>query len=250
MPRLGCLTVEQIVNGALYLVSTPIGNLDDISYRAIHILKNVNLIAAEDTRKTSILLQKYNINKSMLPYHSYNQKVQNPKILAKLKNGEAIALVSEAGTPGISDPAYALVTACVIEQLPIIPIPGASAILAAIVVSGLPTHRFVFEGFLPLKKGRRKRISELADETRTIVIYESPHRIKKTVQEFYDFLGDRPCALARELTKKFEEIYHGSLEDLVRVLNKKSPRGEYVLILAGKNFKSLTEYEDINNDFL
>lgn len=229
-------SLEEIIRGALYLVSTPIGNLGDITYRAVYILKNVALIAAEDTRKTSILLQKYELLKPLFPFHSYNQKAQTPRLLSKLKKGDAVALVSDAGTPGISDPAYALVTACVAEKIPVIPVPGASAMLAALVVSGLPTNRFVFEGFLPLKKGRKARISELAAEQRTIVIYESPHRIKRTVKELLETLGDRPCSLARELTKKFEEIYHGSLSGLAHVLDQKPPRGEYVITVAGKDF--------------
>ncbi|MCK5033433.1 MAG: 16S rRNA (cytidine(1402)-2'-O)-methyltransferase, partial [Calditrichia bacterium] len=146
---------EELIAGALYIVSTPIGNLGDISYRAVYILKNVDLIAAEDTRITSRLLNHYDISTKTIPYHSYNQKSQTPKLINKLRNGETLALVSDAGTPGISDPAYALVTACVQEKIRIIPIPGASALLAALVVSGLPVNRFVFEGFLPLKKGRQ-----------------------------------------------------------------------------------------------
>ena len=149
--------MEEIIAGALYLVSTPIGNLSDISYRAVHILKHVSLIAAEDTRKTSILTQKYAIETALFPYHSYNQKTQTARLVAKLKGGDTVALVSDAGTPGISDPAHALVTACVAQNIRIIPIPGASALLAALVSSGRPTNRFVFEGFLPLKKGRRSR---------------------------------------------------------------------------------------------
>ena len=227
--------MEEILAGSLYLVSTPIGNLNDITYRAVHILKQVALIAAEDTRKTAILLQKYEISGPLFPYHSYNQKAQTPRLIAKLKKGDAIALVSEAGTPGISDPAYALVSACIGEKIRVIPIPGASAVLAALVASGLPTNRFVFEGFLPLKKGRRSRIAEMAGDPRSIVIYESPHRIRRTVNELFEQLGDRPCSLARELTKKFEEIYYGSLAELRQILEQKQPRGEYVLIIAGKD---------------
>jgi len=230
--------VEEIIKGALYLVSTPIGNLGDITYRAVHILKNVSLVAAEDTRKTSILFRKYDIKNSLFPYHSYNQKAQIPKLVVKLNKGDSIALVSDAGTPGISDPAYTLVTACISDNIPIIPVPGASAILAALVVSGLSTNRFSFEGFLPLKKGRKSRISEIAEEKRTIVIYESPHRIKKTINELHEQIGDRPCSMGRELTKKFEEIYHGSLADLKTVVNEKSPRGEYVLVISGKQSKT------------
>jgi 16S rRNA (cytidine1402-2'-O)-methyltransferase len=226
--------VEEIRSGSLYVVSTPIGNLGDVSYRAIHILMNVTLIASEDTRKTSILLKRYDITTPQVAYHSYNQKEQTPKILSKLKKGDSVAIVSEAGTPGISDPAYALIVPCIAHKIPIIPVPGASAVLAALVVSGLPMNRFVFEGFLPLKKGRKTRLLEIAEETRTIVIYESPHRIKKTVPELRAYMGDRFCCLAREMTKLFEEVFHGSLAGLEQHLNQKVPRGEYVLVIAGK----------------
>jgi len=226
--------VEKIRSGSLYVVSTPIGNLSDVSYRAIHILKNVTLIASEDTRKTSILLKKYDVTTPQLAYHSYNQKVQTPKILLKLKNGDSVAIVSDAGTPGISDPAYALVVPCIAGKIPVIPVPGASAVLAALVVSGLPMNRFVFEGFLPLKKGRKTRLLEIAEETRTIVIYESPHRIKKTVSELYAYLDNRLCCLAREMTKMFEEVYYGSLAELEQHLDRKIPKGEYVIVIAGK----------------
>jgi len=229
--------LEEIISGALYIVSTPIGNLADISYRAIHILKNVALIAAEDTRVTSRLLNHYEIKTKSIPYHSYNQKSQTPKLINKLKNQETIALVSDAGTPGISDPAYDLVKSCVQEKIRIIPIPGASAVLSALVVSGLPTNRFVFEGFLPLKKGRQTRLTELKDEKRTLVFYESPHRVLKTVKQFFEFFGNRRCQMGREITKKFEEFFRGSLEELITFLESKKIKGEIVLIVEGSSEK-------------
>jgi len=227
--------LEEIISGALYVVSTPIGNLGDISYRAVHILQNVALIAAEDTRVTSRLLSHYNISTKAIPYHSYNQKSQTPNLINKLKNGDAIALVSDAGTPGISDPAYELVKACVDENIRIIPIPGASALLSALVVSGLPVNRFVFEGFLPLKKGRQTKLNELKEEKRTLVFYESPHRILKTVQNLLEYFGDRRCIMGREITKKFEEFFRGSLDELKREIESRSIKGEIVLIIEGKN---------------
>ena len=225
--------MEEIVPGTLYLVSTPIGNLGDFTFRAVHILKHVDLIAAEDTRVTSVLLKHYNIHKKMLSFHSYNQKRQTPHLINSLKEEKSIALVSDAGTPGISDPAYVLVQAALENDIRIIPIPGASAILSALVVSGLPINRFVFEGFLPLKKGRKSKISALASEERTIVFYESPHRIQKTVKELSESWGNRKCVMGREITKKFEEFYRGNLTDLLFYLTQKPPKGEIVLILEG-----------------
>lgn len=230
--------MEEIVAGALYIISTPIGNLADISYRAVHILKHVNLIAAEDTRITSRLLNFYDIKTKYVPYHGYNQKSQTPKLINKLKNNETIALVSDAGTPGISDPAYDLVRAAVREKIRIIPIPGASAMLSALVVSGLPTHNFVFEGFLPLKKGRNTKLNELKDEKRTLVFYESPHRILKTVRDFVEYFGNRRCIMGREITKKFEEFFHGRLEELLNDLESKKIKGEIVLIVEGSTEKN------------
>jgi 16S rRNA (cytidine1402-2'-O)-methyltransferase len=227
--------LEEIVLGALYLVSTPIGNLSDITYRAVHILSNVYLIAAEDTRVTSRLLQKYEIKNRMLSYHSYNLSRQTEKIIEILTQNRAVALVSDAGTPGILDPAYQLVTACIKNNIRIIPIPGPSAFLAALVTSGLPANQFVFEGFLPQKKGRQKRIKSLVAEKRTIIFYESPHRILKTLRELGEIMGNRSCVVARELTKKFEEIYRGTFSDAIHYFTESSPKGEFVLIVKGQN---------------
>ena len=225
--------MESIESGAIYLVSTPIGNLADITYRAVHILKSVDIIAAEDTRVTSILLRHYDIQKKSISFHSYNQRQQSQNLIKLAKSGASVALVSDAGTPGISDPAYALVNAALQENIRLIPIPGASAFLTALVVSGLPCNKFVFEGFLPLKKGRKKRIDFLAQESRTIILYESPHRIFKTVNDISSAFGERHCVMGRELTKKFEEFFRGPLSELKSQLQEKKARGEIVLIIEG-----------------
>jgi len=225
--------VELIEPGTLYLVSTPIGNLADITYRAVHILSSVDIIAAEDTRVTSILLRHYDIKKKAIAYHSYNQRQQTDRLIQYLNEKKSIALVSDAGTPGISDPAYALVRAAIDHNIRIIPIPGASAFLAALIVSGLPCNSFVFEGFLPLKKGRKKKVERLAIETRTIIFYESPHRIMRTVKELYSSWGDRRCVMGREITKKFEEFFRGTLSELLKRLEERKIKGEIVLVLEG-----------------
>ena len=226
--------MEQIVPGALYLVSTPIGHLADISYRAVYILNSVDLIAAEDTRTSRVLLEKYDIKTITRSYHSYNQRKQTPLLISFLSSGKSIALISDAGTPGISDPAYNLVQQCKIENIRIIPIPGASALLAALVTSGLPTNKFVFEGFLPVKKGRKSRLTILEEEERTIVLYESPHRLIKTIRELSEIWGERKCSVGRELTKKFEEIYFGNFSQIMSHFEERKPRGEFVLVIEGK----------------
>ena len=225
--------MESIESGAIYLVSTPIGNLADITYRAVHILQSVDIIAAEDTRVTSILLRHYDIQKKTISFHSYNQRQQSENLIKLVKSGASLALVSDAGTPGISDPAYVLVNAALEENIRLIPIPGPSAFLTALVVSGLPCNKFVFEGFLPLKKGRKKRIDFLAQESRTIILYESPHRILKTVNEISSVFGERRCVMGRELTKKFEEFFRGTLSELKSKLVVKKAKGEIVLIIEG-----------------
>jgi len=221
-------------SGILYIVSTPIGNLEDISFRALNILSNVDRIACEDTRKTAILLNHYNIHKPLISYYSYNEVRRVPDLIEKLLQGSSIALVTDAGTPGISDPATILVREALAKKIKIVPIPGASALLAAIIVSGFSIDSFVFEGFLPHKKGRQSRLEELRSETRTIVIYESPHRLFKTLQQLYDVLGDRQIAVCRELTKKFEDVIRGRLSVVLKELKNKTPRGEYVLVIEGK----------------
>ena len=229
--------MEEILPGTLYLVATPIGNLADITYRAVHILNNVDLIAAEDTRQSRILLNHYLIKTPLVSYHSYNLMKQTPQLIRRLKAQQSIALISDAGTPGISDPGYQLVQSAIEEHIRIVPIPGASALLTALVASGLPTNRFVYEGFLPLKKGRKTRLQQLALEERTIVLYESPHRIQKTIGDILDIFGDRPCVLARELTKLYEELLRGTLSGFGELLKTKKLKGEIVLIIAGKGKK-------------
>jgi len=229
---------ESIQRGILYLVATPIGNLDDITYRAVKILGSVDLIAAEDTRKTKILLDHYTISKPMMSYYSYNEQARAPQLIEKLLAGQSIALVSDAGTPGISDPAFHIVQQALENAIAIIPIPGPAACIAALIASGLPTDRFVFEGFLPLKKGRKTKFESLKSESRTIIIYESPHRIIKTLTDIHTYLGSRKVVVARELTKKFEEIVRGSVQSVLIELSKKSPRGEYVVIIEGSTLLS------------
>jgi 16S rRNA (cytidine1402-2'-O)-methyltransferase len=224
---------ESIQNGTLYLVATPIGNLEDITYRAVKVLTSVDLIAAEDTRKTKILLDHYHISKPMMSYYSYNEQARAPQLIEKLLAGQSIALVSDAGTPGISDPAFHIVQQALENGISIIPIPGPAAFIAALIASGLPTDRFVFEGFLPLKKGRKTKFELLKSENRTIVIYESPHRIIKTLTDIQTVLGNRHVVVARELTKKFEEIVRGSVSSVLTELTKKTPRGEYVVVIEG-----------------
>lgn len=224
---------ETIQPGALYIVSTPIGNLDDITVRAIRVLGQVDLIAAEDTRKTKFLLDHLSITKPLVSYFSYNEQRRIPGLIEGLRSGKSVAVVTDAGTPGISDPAYLLIREAIANDIQVIPVPGASALLAGIIVSGLPTNRFVFEGFLPVKKGRKTKFEELRTEERTIVLYESPHRIERTLEDILAYLGDRQVALVREVTKKFEEVRRGPVSELLGIVREKSPRGEFVLVVEG-----------------
>ncbi len=224
---------KSLMTGTLYIVSTPIGNLEDITHRAIKVLASVDLIAAEDTRTTRKLLDHYGIRKPMLSYFSYNERRRTPQLMEELTSGKSIALVSDAGTPGISDPAHRIVLAAIEQSIPVIPIPGPSAFVSALIVSGLPTESFVFEGFLPVKKGRKTKLEKLRTEPRTIVLYESPHRVLKTLDEILALWGERQVVVARELTKKFEEIVRGPLSSVLRDLSSKPTRGEYVLVLSG-----------------
>lgn len=219
--------------GTLYLVSTPIGNLEDITARAIRVLKQSDLIAAEDTRRTGMLLKHYGIENRLESYHDFNKEKKTPLLLRKLREGRSIALVSDAGTPGISDPAFYLVRAASLEGIRISPVPGPTAAVAALVSSGLATDRFAFEGFLPHKKGRKTRLEWLKSETRTIVLYESPHRVLRTLREMREILGDRKAAAVRELTKIHEEIVRGSLSEIEEAFSKRPVKGEFVLIVEG-----------------
>jgi len=222
-----------MVTGTLYIVSTPIGNLEDITLRALRILKEVDIVAAEDTRKTKYLLGHFNIEKKLVSYYSYNEERRIPELIERLKNGESVALVSDAGTPGISDPAYHIVREAIGQGIPIIPIPGATAFLPALVASGLPAESFLFEGFLPTKKGRKTKLEQLKSEERTIILYESPHRILRTLHDLLEVLGDRDAAVGRELTKKFEEIVRGKLSKIIAKFEKEKIRGEFVIVVAG-----------------
>ncbi len=225
------------VENALYVVATPIGHLGDMTYRAVYILQNVDLIAAEDTRTTSVLLSHYDVRTAMKSYHARNADRQTAGLIAHLRSGKSLALVSDAGTPTISDPGFQLVKAAIAAGVRVIPVPGASAVLAALMAGGLPTHSFAFEGFLPQKKGRQTKIRMLEEEQRTLVFYESPHRIHKTVVQLLEAWGDRPCVLGREITKKFEEFFYGSLRELHEHLTERTVKGELVLLVAGKEKK-------------
>ena len=224
--------------GVLYLVSTPIGNLGDITYRAVSILKDVYLIAAEDTRHSKKLLNHYQIRTKMISYYEYNRKIRIPSLINSLTTGRSIALVTDAGTPGISDPAYKLTREAISAGVKIESIPGPSALLAALTTSGLPTDRFLFEGFLPPKKGRNKRLHKVKNIDATVIYYESPNRLKRTLNQLYEHFGDRPAVLARELTKKYEEVKRGTLLQLLNYYSENKARGECV-ILIGKSDKNV-----------
>ena len=220
--------------GKIFIVSTPIGNLGDITFRAIEILKKVSLIAVEDTRKSKILLNHYNIKTKLISYFEHNVKIRLPKLINRVSQGENIALISDAGTPGISDPGYRLVKEAIDNLIIVESIPGPSAFLSAITSSGLPTDRFIFEGFLPHKKGRLKKITKIKDQNATIIYYESPHRLVKTLRQCYAILGDRPAVVSRELTKIHEQIKRGTLSSLINYFDQKKIKGECVLLI-GKN---------------
>ncbi|WP_231947889.1 16S rRNA (cytidine(1402)-2'-O)-methyltransferase [Phormidesmis priestleyi] len=221
--------------GTLYIVGTPIGNLEDMTVRAVRILQTVDLIAAEDTRHTGKLLHHFQIKTPQISYHEHNRMIRVPELVAKLQQGLAIALVSDAGMPGISDPGYELVKACAEEGFTVVPIPGASAVIAALSASGLPSDRFIFEGFLPAKsQARRTHLESLQSESRTIVFYESPHRLRATLQDLADVLGgDRKITLARELTKLHEEFWRGTTAEAIELYVKREPQGEYTIVVAG-----------------
>ncbi|MGE3538352.1 MAG: 16S rRNA (cytidine(1402)-2'-O)-methyltransferase [Candidatus Tectimicrobiota bacterium] len=224
-----------VVAGTLYVVATPIGNLEDITLRALRILGNVDMIAAEDTRHTRKLLTHHGIARPLLSYHDHNETTQAPRLLGLLQSGKSLALVTDAGTPGIADPAYHLIQTLLPHGIPIVPIPGPAAVITALAVSGLPTERFVFEGFLPIKSGRRQqRLEALALEPRTTVLYESPHRFLKLLQELVNHCGpERRLVVARELTKHFEELARGTTASMLEHFQGRTIRGEFTLVLAG-----------------
>ncbi len=223
--------------GVLYIVATPIGNLEDITFRAIRILKEVDLIAAEDTRVTGRLLQHYEISNDLTSYHDHNKVHKTPELIERLQSGRTIALVTDAGTPGISDPAFYLVREAIQKDIQVVPIPGASAAISALIVSGLPTDRWVFEGFLPRKKGRQTRFTELKSESRTLIIYESPYRLERTLNDIKEYWGDRQVVVGREITKKFEEFVHGTCSEVLEYYKNNPLKGEIVLVVAGASTK-------------
>ena len=224
--------------GTLYIVSTPIGNLADITYRAVEILKTVDIIAAEDTRRSRILLSNYDIKTKMISYYEHNKYQKIQKITENLLSGHQVAVITDAGTPAISDPAYKLVRQAIKVGCNIEAIPGPSAVLASLVSSGLPTDRFIFEGFLPPKKGRKKRIENFINESGTIIIYENTLRLNRTIKQILDIIGDRPAVICRELTKIHEEKIRGTLSSLLDLLNRKKLKGECVLLI-GKDDKNV-----------
>ena len=220
--------------GTLYIVPTPVGNMEDMTMRAIRILKEADLVLAEDTRTSSVLLKHFDIRNRLVAHHKFNEHGTSSAIVERLKGGETIALISDAGTPGISDPGFLLVRTCVQEGIEVQTLPGATAFVPALVSSGYPCDKFCFEGFLPQKKGRQTRLMELAEETRTMVFYESPYRLVKTLEQFAEFFGpERECSVAREISKKFEEHRRGSVTEVAAWYKENEPKGEIVIIVAG-----------------
>ena len=220
--------------GKLILVPTPIGNLEDITLRAISVLKNSDIVLAEDTRVSSKLLRHLEIDKKLIPHHKFNEHKTTASVVSKLKEGSKVTLISDAGTPGISDPGFLLVRACVENNIEVECLPGPTALIPALAVSGLPTDRFAFEGFLPQKKGRQKRLSQLAEESRTMVFYESPFRLVKTLTQFAEFFGnERQACVCRELSKMFEEVKRGTLLEMAEYYSSNPPKGEIVIVVEG-----------------
>ena len=220
----------------LYVVSTPIGNLKDITFRAIEVLREVDFIICEDTRVTSILLKHYEISKELISLNAFSERFKIEKLIDRLAGGEKGALVSDAGTPGISDPGARLISASIKNGIEVSAVPGVSAVITALSISGLPTDSFVYYGFLPIKKGRQKKLQAIREETRTVVIYESVHRIEKLVKEFSELFPERTIVVCRELTKKFEEIWRGKASDLFSSLNDKTIKGEFVVLIAPQDW--------------
>lgn len=220
--------------GKLVVVPTPIGNLEDITFRAINVLKSCDLILAEDTRTSGFLLKHYDIKTKMYSHHKFNEHKTSEHIVERIKAGETIALISDAGTPAISDPGFLLVRECVREDLEVLCLPGATAFVPALVMSGLPNDRFCFEGFLPQKKGRQTRLKELSEQTRTMVFYESPYRIVKTLTQLCEYLGEeRNASVSREISKMFEETKRGTLLELISYFQLNEPKGEFVIVVEG-----------------
>jgi 16S rRNA (cytidine1402-2'-O)-methyltransferase len=220
--------------GTLYIVGTPIGNLEDMTFRAVRILQNVDLIAAEDTRHTGKLLQHFQVTTPQISYHDHNQTSRIPELLARLQQDATIALVTDAGMPGISDPGYELVQACAKGGFPVVPIPGCTAAIAALSASGLPSDRFIFEGFLPAKvQARRAHLETLKTESRTLIFYEAPHRLRQVLEDLIILGIDRSIVLARELTKLHEQVWRGTIAEAIEYYRDRDPQGEYTLVIAG-----------------
>ena len=227
----------------LFIIPTPIGNLEDMTFRAVRVLKEVDLILAEDTRTTGILLKHYLINNRLQSHHKFNEHQHIEKIASRIEAGENIALVSDAGTPGISDPGFLLVRECIRRNIEVECLPGATAFVPALVVSGLPNERFCFEGFLPVKKGRQTRLQSLSTEERSIIFYESPHLLLKTLAQFIGIFGEeRYVSVSREISKYFEETCRGTLRDVLTHFSENKPKGEFVIVLAGTKEKEITMY--------
>lgn len=221
--------------GKLYVVPTPVGNMEDMTFRAIRILKEADLILAEDTRTSGILLKHYEIKNAMQSHHKFNEHQTVERIVNRIKGGQTVALISDAGTPGISDPGFLVVRECVRNGIEVQCLPGATAFVPALVSSGLPDERFCFEGFLPQKKGRMTRLNALKEETRTMIFYESPYRLLKTLTQFAEIFGaDRPVSVCREISKIHEESVRGTLQEVIAHFTETEPRGEIVIILGGK----------------
>ena len=233
-----------MIIGTLYLCATPIGNLEDITLRCVRVLREADIIAAEDTRQAIKLLNHFQIRKPLISYHEHNKREKGKEIVELLKSGKNIALVSDAGMPAISDPGEELVRLCIDSGIEIIPLPGPSASLTALIVSGLSTRRFCFEGFLPSnKKERKERLKKLSAETRTIIVYEAPHRLLDTLGEIIEYLGDRRISVSREITKKFEETVRGEISSVIGIFKERAVKGEFVLIIEGMSEKELIDIE-------
>jgi 16S rRNA (cytidine1402-2'-O)-methyltransferase len=233
--------------GKLYIVATPIGNLKDITYRAVNILKKVDLVAAEDTRKSGILFQEYDIATPKISYYEQNEEKRSSELIDKLNTGQDIALISDAGTPTVSDPGYRLMQKATENNIDIIPIPGPSSVLTALVASGFPTDRFTFEGFLPKKKGRKTAFENLQDNPRTIIIFESKYRIIRTLQDIIKYLGDRRVMIGREMTKLHEEYLRGFASELKEHFEQTKPKGEFVVVIEG-NWRKMKTRDMVENE--
>nr|MBP7472626.1 16S rRNA (cytidine(1402)-2'-O)-methyltransferase [Prevotella sp.] len=228
--------------GILYIVPTPVGNMEDMTLRAIRILKEADLVLAEDTRTSSVLLKHFDIHNHLVAHHKFNEHGTTAGLVERLKAGQTIALISDAGTPGISDPGFFLAREAANEGITVQTLPGATACIPAIVSSGLPCDRFCFEGFLPQKKGRQTRLESLKEETRTMIFYESPYRVLKTLKQFAEVFGeDRKVSCCREISKVHEESCRGSLSEVIKHFTETDPKGEFVIVLAGKDVKAIKE---------